>query len=86
MPDLQHWSGILALVLGIIALVLPLVFLKQKSLPFRAALGVALGALTIGVVPALGDGKISPYLVAVAIAALCFLILADSTSGDDSSF
>lgn len=86
MPNLQHWSGILALILGVMGLVVPLVVLKQKSLPFRAGLGVGLGALAIGLVPALGGSKISPYLVAVAVAALSFLILADSTSGDDSSF
>lgn len=75
---------VVAAILTIIAVVVPFVWRRSRSWIYRLLMALGFAALVWGVLPVLGGGSISPYLVVGAIIAFGFLILADLTEGDGS--
>lgn len=74
---------VIAVMLTICAFVVPVAWLRSRSWAYRLLMALGFAALVWGVLPVLGGGGISPYLVVGAIIAFGFLILADSIAGDD---
>ena len=79
MFGIQLWV-IVAAVLSLGIVFFAMFRLRTRAWTYRILLSLGLLALIWGVMPILGGGKMSPYLVVGAIAAFGFLVLADSTS------
>ena len=73
---------ILAVVLSIIVVSFSILRLKTKGWAYRLLVLIGFLALIWGILPILGGGKMSPYLVVGAIVAFGFLVLSEST-GDN---
>ena len=75
---------VIAAILTICAVVVPFAWLRARSWTYRLLMTLGFASLVWGVLPVLGGGGISPYLVVGAIIAFGFLILADLIQGDGS--
>jgi hypothetical protein len=71
-----------AVILSLVVVAFASLRLKTRGWIYRILLMMGLLSLIWGVLPILGGGKMSPYLVVGAIVAFGFLVLSEST-GDD---
>lgn len=74
----QPWF-VLAVILSVGVVLFVFLRLSTRSWVYRILTALGSLALIWGVLPALGGGGISPYLVVGAIAAFGFLVLSEST-------
>ena len=73
---------IVAVILSLVVVAFASLRLKARGWIYRILLMMGLLSLIWGILPILGGGKMSPYLVVGAIVAFGFLVLSESTSDD----
>lgn len=71
---------VLAVVLSLVVVGFALLRLQTRGWVYRLLLVMGFLALIWGILPTLGGGKMSPYLVVGAIVAFGFLVLSESIS------
>ena len=69
---------ILAVVLSVIVVLFSILRMQTRGWAYRLLVTIGFLALIWGVLPILGGGKMSPYLVVGAIVAFGFLVLSES--------
>lgn len=75
----EIWT-VLAVILSIAVVVFAVVRLPGKGWVYRLLFCIGFLSLIWGLLPVLGGGKMSPYIVVGAIVAFGFLVLSESTS------
>lgn len=78
-PSLQT---VVAGLLSLVALVVPLVWLRSRPWAFRLLAGLGAASLLWGLAPTFGGGTLSPLPVVGAVVAFGFLILTELVDDD----